>query len=115
MARITGVEVVSALVRHVPPFAPPDLATALAHFRSHFRNRFRLVAIDRALIRQAMILAFMHQLRGYDAVQLAVARRARVDHLAKGLPAPIVVSADAALNAAAVQEGFLVEDPNAHP
>lgn len=38
-ARITGVEVVSALVRHVPALAAPLLSAAVSKFEQDFRQR----------------------------------------------------------------------------
>jgi predicted nucleic acid-binding protein len=115
LARITGVEVVAALIRHSPPLPPPDLARALARFQRHFQNRFQLIPINRNLIAQAMLLAVRHRLRGYDAVQLASALEARARQAARGQPAPVFVSADANLNAAATTESLAVDDPTTHP
>jgi predicted nucleic acid-binding protein len=115
LARITGVEVLSALVRHVPPLPPTDLAYALAAFRHDLQNRFRLVAASQQVLNRAMRLALRHRLRGYDAVQLAAALEASRRASALGLPVPTVVSADANLNAAAGSEGFVVDNPNLHP
>ena len=67
-------------------------------------------AASAALVSQAARLARTHALRGYDAVQLAAALE--VHALA---PSLTLLSADASLNAAAVAEGLLVDDPNSHP
>jgi predicted nucleic acid-binding protein len=115
LARITGVEVVSGLVRHVPPLPGADLSYALTLFEHDLRNRFRLIAINQRVLREAMSLAARHRLRGYDAVQLAAALEARNRAFALGLPGPTVVSADVNLNASAVAEGFAVDNPNHHP
>jgi predicted nucleic acid-binding protein len=115
LARITGVEVVSALVRHVPPLPAADLSYAITLFQHDLRNRFRLVAINQRVLREAMGLAAQHRLRGYDAVQLAAALEAHNRASALGLPVPIMVSADVNLNAAAAAEGFMVDNPNHHP
>lgn len=115
VARITEVEVVSALVRHQPSLSPADLALAMAAFQSDCRQRrFRFVAIRRAVVSQAAILATTHRLRGYDAVQLAAALEARVRNAARGLPVPVFVSADRDLNDAALVEGFAVDNPTLH-
>jgi predicted nucleic acid-binding protein len=115
VARVTGVEVVAALVHHQPPLPAADLTRALARFQAHFQRRFRIIPVNKAVTTQAMVLAVRHRLRGYDAVQLAAAVEARARNAASGLPVPVMVSADAQLNAAALAEGFTVGDPNLHP
>jgi len=65
-------------------------------------------------VADAMDLADRHALRGYDAVQLAVAMQVRARVVPRGT-ALLLVSADGELNAAAHAEGLLFEDPNAHP
>jgi predicted nucleic acid-binding protein len=115
LARITGVEVASALARHVPPLPPGDLVRVMPIFRLEFRTFFQVIPVDQALVNRAMTLAGLHRLRGYDAVQLAALVQLRRRFNRAGRPAPVLVSADAALNAAAVAESFAVEDPNLHP
>ncbi len=116
LARVTGVEAVSALARRgrSGSLAPAHAVAALARFRADFRTRFQIVGINVALIKQAMKLAEAHFLRGYDAVQLAAALQVHRRCLALG-QSLILVSSDTELNAAAVAEGLLVEDPNSHP
>ncbi len=62
-----------------------------------------------------MALAETHGLRGYDALQLAASIQVNRLCVSSGLPALILVSADGELNAAALNEGLTLEDPNAHP
>ncbi len=116
VARLTGVEVVSAIARRARggSLSAAHAASALTRFRADFRTRFQIVGIRVALVKQAMRLAETHFLRGYDAVQLAAALQIHRRCLALGQPLTLV-SADADLNAAAVTEGLLVEDPNTHP
>ena len=75
IAGITGVEVVSALTRQTRSgaLAPTDAAQALAQFRQDFARQYQIVDLTPPLIAQAMALAETHALRGYDAVQCAVA------------------------------------------
>jgi uncharacterized protein len=115
VARITGVEVVAALLRHNPPLAVNDLARALAQFQRDFRKRLHCLSIDRSLVARAMLLAAKHRLRGYDAVQLAAGVMARRRTAEQGMPDPNFVSADDQLNQAAGDEGFSVDNPNALP
>ena len=116
LARVTGVEVVSAIARRQRggSIAAADAITALADFRHDLANQYLAVEITSALIAHAMTLAETHALRGYDAVQLAAALEVNGRYLALGLSLTMV-SADAELNAAATLEGLTVEDPNAHP
>ena len=115
LAAITGVEVISAFVRQVPPLPAPDLARVVADFKYDFHNQYQRVAVSDPLLNLAMILAETHGLRGYDAVQLAAG--VELNRLGKtaGLPPLTLVSADRQLNNAAATEGLLVEDPTAHP
>jgi hypothetical protein len=62
-----------------------------------------------------MRLAETHELRAYDAVQLACALELNGRWLAAGFPGITLISADQDLNTAATTEGLLVEDPNLHP
>jgi predicted nucleic acid-binding protein len=117
IAGITGVEVVSALTRQTRSgaLAPADAAQALAQFRQDFARQYQIVDLTPPLIVRAMALAETYALRGYDAVQCAVAVDLHYARQARGMPVLTLLSADTALNAAAVVEGILVEDPNTHP
>jgi predicted nucleic acid-binding protein len=88
LARITGVEVVSALVRRIPPVPTTQLVHTVAIFQHDLRKHFRLVATNQRLLNQAMLLAIRHRLRGYDAVQLAAALESRRRTAATGLATP---------------------------
>lgn len=119
IARITGVEVVSAITRRARAgsISVADATAALTLFRHDFLNSFTVVDIQASLISEAMQLAERYALRGYDAVQLAAALDVNtlLLSLLSGPPGLILVSADTALNAAAIAEGLSVDDPNAHP
>jgi predicted nucleic acid-binding protein len=110
------VEVVSAIARRARSgsLSVAHAATALTRFRADFRTRFHISGITVALVNQAMRLAESRFLRGYDAVQLSAALQIHRRYLALGQTLTLV-SADADLNAAAVAEGLMVEDPNSHP
>ena len=117
IAGITGVEVVSALTRQARggALAPTDAAQALTQFRHDFAHQYQTVDLTPLLIARAMALAETHALRGYDAVQCAVAVELHRARQARGMLVLTLVSADIALNTAAAAEGLQVEDPNAHP
>jgi hypothetical protein len=112
LARITDVEVTAALARRrgQAGLSVIQAVAALRQFRRDFGQDYRVVEITIALLQRAAQLADTHALRGYDAVQLAVA----LDVHARD-QALVLVSADAELNAAATAEGLRVEDPNTHP
>lgn len=112
LARITDVEVTAALARRrgQPGLSVVQAVAALRQFRRDFGQDYRVVEITIALLQRAAQLADTHALRGYDAVQLAVA----LDVHARD-QALVLVSADAELNAAATAEGLRVEDPNTRP
>jgi hypothetical protein len=84
-------------------------------FEADLRGRFILVPVDGRLVQRGMSLVHRYRLRPYDAVELAAAVRARARHPRSGSQGPRFVSADAALNAAALAEGFTVDDPSHHP
>lgn len=116
IARISGVEMVSAITRRerVGSLSQQDAATALSHFRQAFAHSYNLVEITDTLVSMAMSLAATYALRGYDAVQLAAALELYQHRIALGASVPTLISADAALNAAANSEGLAVDDPNVH-
>ncbi|MCC7265219.1 MAG: type II toxin-antitoxin system VapC family toxin [Candidatus Latescibacteria bacterium] len=114
LARIAGVEVISALTRQKASgnLPEPTATTAIVQFRHDLTHQYRLIEITAILVERAMTLAEAHSLRGYDAVQLAAALEVHRCCLALGMPALTLISADTALNTAALAEGLLVEDPN---
>jgi predicted nucleic acid-binding protein len=115
VARISCVEVVSALVRKNPALSASDLTLALTHFKYDFQNLYQQVALQDAVLNRAMSLVEKHHLRGYDSVQLAGAVEMLVQSRLVGIPGPIFVSADLRLLAAARSEGLMTEDPASHP
>ena len=117
LARITAVEVTSAVARRRASGNPtPARARSIfALFRSHLAMRYLIMEISPALADAAMRLADVHELRAYDAVQLAAALELNGRWLAAGMGGITLVSADQALNDAALAEGLAVDDPRSHP
>jgi predicted nucleic acid-binding protein len=117
IARITGAEVVAAVKRKERnrQISGVDATTMIADFRHDFANQYSVFEITPNIITRAMALAEAHPLRGYDAVQLAVAVEINLEGISIGLPALTLVCADHDLNAAAGAEGLVVEDPNNNP
>jgi len=114
--RISGAEIVAALFRRARTgtLAVSDAQSATTQFKADFRNRYQIVEITERLIDLAMTLAEKHTLRGYDSVQLAAALELQTARDIVSLSAITFVCADDKLNAAAVAEGLLVENPNTY-
>jgi len=110
LARITAVEVCAAIARRrrAGAITPPEAAAFLARFRLDLAQEYLALA-------DAMRLADAHELRAYDALQLAAALELNGRWLAAGMSGITLVSADQDLNTAATAEGLMVEDPNVHP
>lgn len=117
VAAITSVEIVAAVTRRARgrTITSADAASTCSQFRTDWLSDYQIVGVTDVLLQQAMALAETYGLRGYDAVQLAAG--CQVNHLCigSGLAPVIFVSADSELNAAAVQEGLVVDNPNLHP
>jgi uncharacterized protein len=75
VARITDVEVTSAVVRRQRggTISVSDAAAALSQFRQDLVLGYRMIEVTPALLSGARSLAERHGLRAYDAVQLAAA------------------------------------------
>lgn len=117
LARITSVEVIAALTRRLRTgsLTPVGASKGMTRFERNLSGRYIFVEIQPLLVAHAMNLAKFYALRGYDAVQLAAALTVNDRRLAAGADALTLISADDALNAAAVIEGLLVDNPNQHP
>ena len=117
VAAITRVEVVSAIMRRGRGDARSQriASAACALFLTDYAADYESVEVSAFLLDQAVQLAQLYGLRGYDAVQLAAGREVNRQALTAGLPAIIFVSGDRELNTAASAEGLAVDDPNALP
>ena len=117
VAAITSVEIVAAITRRARggTITAADAASTCNLFRTDWLLDYQVVEVHDVLLQQAMALAEAYGLRGYDVVQLAAG--CQVNHLCvgSGLAPVVFVSADSELNAAAVQEGLVVDNPNLHP
>jgi uncharacterized protein len=117
LARITAVEVTSAIARRRKGgyLTRSRARNLLNRFRDHLAKRYVTIDITPRLLAAAMQLADTHSLRAYDAVQLAAALELNARWLTSGLGSVALVSADKDLNAAAVAQSLTVDDPNTHP
>ena len=76
------------------------------------RSQYWLIDVDQAIVVRAMALTRLHKLRGYDAVHLACALFMQETLLRQNLPAPVLLTADGELLAAAQAEGLPTDNPN---
>ena len=113
IARLTAVEVSSALVRRARATKLPakELRAAITALDNDLSRSFDVIELDEPVMEQAVTMARKHGLRGADAIQLAcllLAQRAIPNAEA------ILLSSDDDLNAAAAAEGLRAENP-VHP
>lgn len=117
VVQLTVVETVSAITRRSRrgELSPEETEAAATALFQHFNGDYREAQVSPGLIEVAVDMARRHGLRAYDAVQLAAALHVKAERDALGLPALMFLSADNALNAAAVAERLTVDNPNDHP
>jgi uncharacterized protein len=114
IARITWVEVLSALARRQRE-GGLDRATVLqikTVFQIHLDRQYRILEIDQTLTNLAGDLVGQYPLRAYDAIQLAAALRLKATLNQAQLPDPIFLTADKRLLAIAQSAGLPCDDPN---
>lgn len=116
IARITWVEVLSALARRQREgnLPPDDVNRVVQSLRYDIETQYQIAEIGQQVVEKAGNLVMRHPLRAYDAVQLAAAAHIH-DVLVQTSAALIFVSADDKLVAAAQAEGLTAENPNLYP
>ncbi|HEY8597920.1 MAG TPA: type II toxin-antitoxin system VapC family toxin [Thermomicrobiales bacterium] len=116
VAQITRVEVVSGIARLRREGTLDNDAVGSARYLldRHMAREYMVIELSEMINRRAEDLLLAHPLRAYDAVQLASALDTAAFFAAVGLAAPIFVSADRRLLAAAEAEGLIADDPNRH-
>ncbi len=116
VAQITGVEVVSAISRRLRgnKLTQKSADKAISRFKRDFAIKIRIIRLNDQIIAQAIRLSEVHFLRGYDAVQLAIALELEKRFALQNFSSITFISADNALNSAAVAEGLAVDNPNNH-
>ena len=121
---ITGVEMIAAIMRKLRdtkiPIVLADAKRAIADFRNDFSNQYEVFSIADSLVQKAMGLPEIHQLRAYDALQLAAAlvisdQSTQQGIAGTGIPPLILIASDDELLDAARNEGLAVDDPRMHP
>ena len=113
---MAALEVVAALTRrsHVGDLTLQERNDAANEVRQDC-STYLVVNVTDESIEGAIELALKHNLRAFDAAQLASALIVRdVLSLNPAHRGPTLVSADRELNSAATLEGLEVDDPNNH-
>jgi uncharacterized protein len=116
IARITWVEVLSALARRQREgfLTTTDVNQAITIFTTHVDRQYGFLETDRSLIQAAGALVTQYPLRAYDAMQLAAALSLKTTLNQSQLPAPIFLTADKKLLTIAQQAGLPCDNPNNH-
>ena len=116
-ARITMVEIYSALARRKREGTVPaaDCDMAAQAFTAHSATEYEFVELDLSIVTLARNLFEHRPLRAYDAVQLASALKSNQELQSARLAPLVFLSADDRLEAAAVAEGLIADNPNLHP
>ena len=117
IARITWVEVLSALARREREgsLTPTDRTLILQRFRSDLNNQYQVIELDATLAETAGQLVGQYPLRAYDAVQLASVLRIQAAFATTQSTQVIFLTADDRLSAVALALGLLSDNPNHHP
>lgn len=121
ISQATLVEAVATICRRAKAPNPIHRITVeerdrlIVLFRKNARKQYDITKVTASLYKNAGNLCRNHQLRAYDAIQLACALAMRTKLIDSGLSAPIFVSADNKLLDIASIEGFKIDNPNDHP
>src|SRR5260370_23546436 len=118
ISQATLVEAVATICRKAREQNPAQRITEeerdrlITLFRRNARYQYQIIKVTVSLYTEAGNLCCNHQLRAYDAIQLACALVAHNKLTSSGQVSPIFISADDKLLEIAVAEGFSVENPN---
>jgi uncharacterized protein len=113
VSELTQVEIYSIFARRQreKTLDAENAAILQTDFLFHAQKEYLVVPLDTDILVQARQLLIKHPLRTLDAIQLSCAMQS-----AALLESPITfISSDKNLLAAALAEGFVIDDPNAHP
>ena len=117
IARITWVEVLSALARRQRDgsLSAPDVDLIIQRFRFDLNNQYQVVELDRALAESAGQLVKQYPLRAYDAIQLASVLRIQPAFATATSTSLVFLTADDRLLTIAQAAGLVTDNPNNHP
>jgi uncharacterized protein len=113
LSTLATVELVAAIVRREREGTLSNTTRIRIqnHFFKHLHKTYLVVDLGASVLAIAQAMVAKHPLRTLDSLQLACAVEAM-----QLLGVPIIfVSADQRLLTAAAAEGFVIDDPNAHP
>ncbi|MBU0599902.1 type II toxin-antitoxin system VapC family toxin [bacterium] len=114
LSQVTPVEVGAAFSRKVREgvITPFERDRVLGVFLKDCQIEYKICAINDKIIKRAINLTCNYLLRGYDAIQLAVASFFNNSLINQQLYPLIFVSADESLVEIAKKETLVVENPN---
>lgn len=117
IARITWIEVLSALTRRLREgsLSPSNVEKAIQAFRYDMDTQYQVVELDRSLAESAGQLVRKHLVRAYDAVQLASVFQVQPAFARTKAISLTFITADERLIAIAQAEGLLADNPVLHP
>jgi len=116
ISQLTELEVIAALTRRfrIGDLTLPERDQAARDVRQDCASYF-VIDLTNEIVEAAIDLALRHNLRAYDAAQLACALKVTsVLSSNQRYTGLTLVSADLELNDASTLEGFQIEDPNNH-
>lgn len=117
IASVTLVEVAAALAKKQR--SREITAEAHSHVMQDFirdaATQYRVLGVDQRVVTLGVALTSRQKLRGYDAIQLAVALTVNSALVGRQLAPLTFVRADHELLTAASNEGLPIENPNQHP
>lgn len=117
IARITWVEVLSALARRQREgsLSATDVNLIIQRIRFDLNNQYQVVELDGALAESAGQLVNQYPLRAYDAIQLASVLRIQPTFATATSTSLVFLTADDRLLTIAQTAGLLTDNPNNHP
>lgn len=117
IARITWVEVLSALARRQREgsLSATDVDLIIQQFSYDLNNQYQVVELDRTVTENAGQLVNQYPLRAYDAVQLASVLRIQPAFATATSTLLVFLTADDRLLTIAQTAGLLTDNPNNHP
>jgi len=117
IARITWVEVLSALARRQREGSLDisQITQIVLAFRHHLNTQYRVLELTQTLAELAGQLVNRHPMRAYDAVQLASAVSLHTAITQAQLPTLVFLTADDRLITIAQTMGFLSDNPMLYP
>lgn len=116
IAQITQVEIVSALMRRSREGHIPERTARAArlYVDRHCVREYQVIRLVDTVAQRAEDLLQKHQLRAFDALQLASALEVQQRMISSGLAGLVFVTADQRLLSAAEAEGMSTDNPDRH-